>query len=218
MIGIDPSQVHTVRQLILASTSPYRRDLLARLRLPFEVVRPEVDEAPLDGETPEARARRLSLAKAQAVATRYPQALVIGSDQVAALGNHVLDKPGNAENARAQLAALSGNTARFHTGCALLGSEAQLELQHLDITSVTFRSLTAAEIAHYVETEQPFDCAGASKVEGLGIALLAQIDSVDPTALIGLPLIWLAGALRVAGWRPGDPALALDLEAKARLR
>jgi septum formation protein len=218
MIGIDLPQVHTVRQLILASTSPYRRDLLARLRLPFDVVRPEVDEAELEGEGPEARARRLSLAKAQAVAERYPQALVIGSDQVAALGAHILDKPGNADNARAQLATLSGNTARFFTGCAFVGCEARLELVHIDVTSVTFRSLTAAEIAHYVATEQPFDCAGASKVEGLGIALLEQIDSVDPTALIGLPLIWVAGALRAAGWRSGDPVPPQDPPAKGRSR
>jgi septum formation protein len=169
--------------LILASTSPYRRLLLERLRLPFEVVRPEVAEDAVPGETPIDRAGRLSLAKATAVAHRHPGAIVIGSDQVAALGDRVLDKPGDAATCREQLAALSGRTAHFFTGCAV-GNDV-----HIDTTSVVFRRLGAEEIARYVDTERPFDCAGGFKVEALGISLFERVDSSDPTALIGLPLI-----------------------------
>lgn len=180
--------------LILASTSPYRRALLERLRLPFKVVRPEVAEDHLPGEQPIERARRLSLLKAKTVADRHPGAVVIGSDQVCALGDRILDKPGDAARCRAQLSALSGNTAHFFTGCAV-GSGV-----HVDTTSVVFRSLDAHEIARYVESEQPFDCAGGFKVEALGISLFERVESSDPTALVGLPLIWLAAALRAAGF------------------
>lgn len=187
-------------QLILASTSRYRRALLERLAIPFTAVAPEVPEEPLPAELPADRALRLSIDKAQAVAERYPHALVIGSDQVACEGHRVLGKPGDAARCRAQLKSLSGAGASFHTGCALIGLEASLRLVHLDTTTVCFRSLTDAEIARYVERERPFDCAGGFKAEALGISLFESIESVDPTALIGLPLIWLADALRRAGF------------------
>lgn len=186
--------------LILASTSRYRRALLERIALPFEAIAPELDESPVPGEAPAERAARLSLAKALAVAHRHPRAIVIGSDQVAALGDRVLDKPGDEETCRAQLALLSGNTAHFFTGCAVVGIEAQVRLEHLDTTTVSFRTLGDDEIRRYVTREQPLDCAGGFKVEALGITLFDRIESSDPTALIGLPLIWLAGALRQAGY------------------
>jgi septum formation protein len=187
--------------LILASTSPYRRELLARLRLAFEAMPSGVPEERIDGESPADHALRLALAKAQAIAGRHPGALVIGADQVAAAGARVLDKPGDAAHCRAQLAALSGKTARFYTACAVLGVGAGVRLAHVDTTTVVFRSLTADEIERYVACEQPYDCAGGFKAEALGIALFECIESQDPTALIGLPLIWLAGALRGAGYR-----------------
>jgi septum formation protein len=188
-----------VPQLILASTSPYRRELLARLAVDFEVVAPEVPEEHLSGESPPDRALRLATAKAQAVSARQPQALVLGSDQVAACGGEVLDKPGDARRCREQLQRLSGHTAYFYTACVLLGARAGLHLAHLDTTTVLFRELSVSEIERYVAREQPFDCAGGFRAEGLGIALFDGIESQDPTALIGLPLIWLAGALRAAG-------------------
>jgi septum formation protein len=190
-----------VPALILASASPYRRELLARLGLPFEAVSPEVSETHTGAESPADRALRLALAKAHAVARRHPAAVVIGSDQVAAVGEEVLDKPGDAARARAQLASLSGRAARFYTACAVLGSSAGVPLAHVDTTTVVFRALSANEIERYVAREQPYDCAGAFKVEALGISLLECIESQDPTALIGLPLIWLAGALRGAGFQ-----------------
>lgn len=186
--------------LVLASTSPYRRELLARLRLAFETIPPEVPEESLEGESPADRSLRLALAKAQAVARRHPGALVIGSDQVAAAGDRVLGKPGDAAQCRAQLAVLSGRTARFYTACALLGVGAGVRLAHVDTTTVVFRTLSPAEIERYVACEQPYDSAGGFKAEGLGVALFECIESQDPTALIGLPLIWLAGALRGAGY------------------
>jgi septum formation protein len=186
--------------LILASTSPYRRLLLERFGLPFETVRPRVGEEHIAGESPADRAMRLAVAKAEDVATRYPTSVVVGSDQVAASGHKVLDKPGNAANCRAQLATLSGTDARFYTGCAVIGPAGSVRLVHVDTTTVFFRSLSAKEIDRYVEREKPFDCAGGFKVEALGIALFESIESQDPTALIGLPLIWLASALRRAGY------------------
>jgi septum formation protein len=189
-----------VQPLILASTSRYRRSLLERIAPPFEVHSPQVDEVPLAGEAPRARAVRLSLEKAQAIAERHPKAIVIGSDQVAALGNQVLDKPGDEDKCRAQLTALSGRTAQFFTGCAVIGIDAELRYEHLDTTTVTFRVLTETEIRRYVAREKPFDCAGGFKVEALGITLFERVESSDPTALIGLPLIWLASALRKAGY------------------
>jgi septum formation protein len=189
-----------VQPLILASTSRYRRSLLERIAPPFDVVSPGVDEAPRPGEAPRARAVRLSLEKARAAADRHPRAIVIGSDQVAALGEHVLDKPGDEETCRAQLTALSGRSAQFFTGCAVVGIEAGLTLEHLDTTTVAFRMLSDTEIRRYIAREQPLDCAGGFKVEALGITLFERIESNDPTALIGLPLIWLASALRRAGY------------------
>jgi septum formation protein len=186
--------------LILASSSAYRRELLARFRLAFESIPPEVPEVHLEGESPADRSLRLALAKAQAVARLHPGALVIGSDQVAAVGERLLGKPGDAARCRDQLGALSGKTARFYTACALLGVNAGLRLAHVDTTTVVFRTLSAAEIERYVACEQPYDCAGGFKAEGLGVALFESIESQDPTALIGLPLIWLAGALRGAGY------------------
>ena len=186
--------------LILGSTSPYRCALLQRLGLDFTVERPETSEAYLSGESPADRALRLSLAKAQAVAARHPQAVVIGSDQVASAGSQVLDKPGDPATARAQLAALSGASAKFYTGCAVVGPSGSVRLTHLDTTTVFFRSLSKTEIERYVEREKPFDCAGGFKAEALGITLFESIESTDPTALIGLPLIWVACALRRAGY------------------
>ncbi len=186
--------------LILASTSPYRRQLLERFDIDFETVAPEVTEEHVDGELPVDRAARLALAKALAVADRYPDAVVIGSDQVAAAGSRILDKPGNAATSRAQLAALSGTTARFYTGCAVVKPSSSVRLTHVDTTTVYFRPLTTGEIGRYVEREKPFDCAGGFKAEALGAALFESIESSDPTALIGLPLIWLSGALRRAGF------------------
>jgi len=186
--------------LVLASTSPYRRALLARLALPFDVVAPEVTEEEVAAEPPAERARRLARAKAQAVAHQYPDAIVLGSDQVACLGDRVLHKSAHAAGCREQLAALSGNSARFHTACAIIGTHARVDLAHVDTTTVAVRALGADEIERYIAREQPFDCAGSFKVESLGIALMERIDSSDPTALIGLPLIWVAQALRSCGY------------------
>jgi septum formation protein len=188
-----------VPELILASTSAYRRALLERLGLTFSAEPPQTAEDALPGELPQDLALRLAIAKAQAVAARHPQALVVGSDQVAASGSKVLEKPGDEARCRAQLATASGTSARFHTGCALIGPG--VRLVHLDTTTVTFRALGAEEIERYVARERPLDCAGGFRAEGLGISLFESIESRDPTALIGLPLIWLAGALRRAGLR-----------------
>lgn len=192
--------METMPELILASTSPYRRSLLERLGIPFTALPPQTPEDPLPGELPPDRALRLAIAKAQAIATRRPDAVVIGSDQVAAMGSTVLEKPGDAARCRAQLTAASGSSARFHTGCAVIGPRAGVRLVHLDTTTVFFRSLTEQEIERYVARERPLDCAGGFRVEGLGISLFESIESRDPTALIGLPLIWLACALRRAGF------------------
>lgn len=186
-------------ELILASTSRYRRSLLERLGIVFTAVPPETPEDALAGELPPDRALRLAIAKAQAVATHRPDAVVIGSDQVAAVGSKILDKPGDAARCRAQLATASGSSARFHTACAVIAPRAGIRMVHIDTTTVFFRSLTEQEIERYVEVERPFDCAGGFRVEGRGIALFESIESRDPTALIGLPLIWLACALRRAG-------------------
>jgi septum formation protein len=190
-----------VPALILASTSPYRRELLTRLGVAFEVMAPRVSESHIAGESPADRALRLAQEKARAVAREHPEALVIGSDQVAAGADGVLDKPGDAARSRVQLAGLSGHSARFYTACAVHGERASVHLAHVDTTTVMFRVLSADEIERYVARERPFDCAGGFKVEALGVALFDYIESVDPTALIGLPLIWLAGALRASGYR-----------------
>lgn len=186
--------------LILASTSPFRRELLERLGLAFTVENPEVDEAHLQGEPPTERALRLAAAKAEAVAVRHPRAVVIGSDQVAAAGGVILDKPGTVERAQQQLKHLSGSQARFHTACAVRWHNTGYSVNHLETVTVAIRDLTAAEIENYIAKEQPLNCAGSFKSEGLGIALFSRIESEDPTALVGLPLIWLAGALRQAGY------------------
>lgn len=184
--------------LILASTSRYRRELLERLRLPFHVARPDVDETPLAGEAPPALALRLARAKALAIAAQHPESWIIGSDQVAALESQALGKPGTRENAISQLNSMSGREIRFHTAVCLARGETVLEA--LDTTLVRFRSLEADEIIRYVDAEQPLDCAGSFKSEGLGIVLFEQIESHDPTALVGLPLIALSKMLRKAGF------------------
>lgn len=186
-------------RLILASTSRYRRDLLERLRLPFEVVAPAVDEAPLPGEVPRRLAERLALAKAQAVAAVHAAAVVIGSDQVAELDGQAIGKPLTHERAVAQLTAMSGRQVIFHTAVAVVCRERGFARGLLAPVAVTFRELGAGEIEDYLCTEQPYDCAGSAKSEGLGIALLAAIESDDPTALIGLPLIRTCTLLREVG-------------------
>jgi septum formation protein len=188
--------------LILASTSVYRRELLARLRLPFECVSPGVDEAPLPGEAPAALAQRLALAKAQAVSVLHHNAVVIGSDQVAELNGQAIGKPHTHERAVAQLHTMRGQTVVFHTAVAVVRASAGYARTLLAPVTVTFRHLSDAEIEHYLRTEQPYDCAGSAKSEALGIALLDAIDSDDPTALIGLPLIRTCALLREAGVDP----------------
>lgn len=186
-------------RLILASTSIYRRELLARLRLPFETIRPHTDESALAGETPGALAQRLAEAKATEIAALHPEAWVIGSDQVAELDGKALGKPGGREAAIAQLTHMSGRAVQFRTGVCLsrAGQPSQVAL---DTTTVRFRALDAGEIARYVDAEQPYDCAGSFKCEGLGIVLFDAIETVDPTALVGLPLISTARLLRNAGF------------------
>jgi septum formation protein len=187
------------RRLVLGSTSRYRRALLERFGVPFDVAAPGVDEAPLPGERPAETALRLSEAKARAVAARFPDALVIGSDQVADCDGSPVGKPGDRERAFAQLRALSGRTVVFHTGVALVDARSgRCRSELVDIAS-TFRTLSDGEILAYLDREQPWDCAGSVKSEGPGIALFERIASDDPTALIGLPLIAVARLLRAEG-------------------
>jgi septum formation protein len=188
--------------LILGSTSRYRRELLERLHLPFEVVAPGVDETPLADEAPAALALRLALSKAQAVARLHPQAVVIGSDQVADLGGQAIGKPGTHERAVAQLQQLRGRQAIFQTAVAVVRADMGFVQVLLAPVVVRFRPLSDAEIEHYLRLEQPYDCAGSAKCETLGIALLESIHSDDPTALIGLPLIRTCHMLRAAGLDP----------------
>jgi septum formation protein len=188
--------------LILASTSRYRRDLLGRLRLPFTVEAPHVDETPAPGETPAALAQRLAIAKAQAVAERHPGAVVIGSDQVADLDGEAIGKPGDHARAVAQLMRMSGRRVVFQTAVAVARAERGFAQVRLAPVVVRFRALTADEIERYLRLEQPYDCAGSAKSETLGIALLDAIDSDDPTALVGLPLIRTCALLRAAGLDP----------------
>ncbi len=188
--------------LILASTSRYRRELLERLRLPFEVVAPLVDETPLPGEAPAALAQRLALAKAQAVAAQRPDAVVIGSDQVADLDGEPIGKPGTHGRAVAQLQRMRGRRITFQTAVAVVRADRAYARVQLAPVGVSFRRLSDTEIEHYLRTEQPYDCAGSAKCETLGIALLDSIDSDDPTALIGLPLIRTCALLREAGLDP----------------
>lgn len=187
--------------VILASTSRYRRELLARLGLAFEVAPPGVDEGVLAGEPPPARAARLAMAKARAIAVRHPESVVIGSDQVAAQGELIFDKPGESHIACAQLEQLAGREAQFHTAVAILCEARGFAATHLDTTRVLFRALGREEISRYVERERPLDTAASMKSEALGIALLERIESIDPTALVGLPLIWVAATLRQLGCR-----------------
>ena len=188
--------------LILGSTSRYRSELLARLRLPFEVQTPNVDETPLAGEMPAALAMRLALAKAKEVSARFPQAVVIGSDQVADLDGQPVGKPGTHQRAVEQLRAMSGRSVVFQTAVAVVRLDAGVVLSALVPVTVRFRPLSDAEIEHYLRAEQPYDCAGSAKSEGLGIALLDRIESTDPTALVGLPLIETCRLLRAAGLDP----------------
>lgn len=189
-----------MRPLILASTSPYRRELLARLRLPFETLAPDVDESALPGETPAALAERLALAKARAVATLRPDAIVIGSDQVADLDGEALGKPGSHERAAAQLRRMSGRETIFQTAVAVV-APGLAAIERAEV-KVRMRELTDAAIEAYLRTDQPYDCAGSAKVESLGIALLDAVESDDPTALVGLPLIRTCALLRRAGLEP----------------
>ncbi|EER61292.1 maf protein [Acidovorax delafieldii 2AN] len=186
------------RPLVLGSTSRYRRELLSRLNLPFETAAPHVDETPLAGETPRALALRLALAKAHAVARQYSQAVVIGSDQVADLHGTPLGKPGTHERAVAQLRQMSGQTVVFQTAVAVVCAATGFEQVDLAPVEVRFRALSDSEIERYLRIEEPYDCAGSAKSEGLGIALLDAIVSDDPTALIGLPLIRTCRMLRAA--------------------
>ena len=205
MIAVAPPAEGPGRTLVLGSTSRYRRELLERLHIPFDVESPEVDETPHSGESPRALALRLALAKARAVAQRRPQAVVIGSDQVADLHGDPLGKPGTHERAVEQLRRMRGQTVVFQTAIAVVCAATGFEQVDLAAVSVQFRSLDDGlddnEIEHYLRTEQPYDCAGAAKSEGLGIALLRQIDNDDPTALVGLPLIRTCRMIRAAGVR-----------------
>ncbi len=189
-------------RLILASTSRYRNELLQRLHVPFEVVAPDVDESALPGEAPAPLAERLALAKARAVAASFTNAVVIGSDQVAELDGAPIGKPHTHERAVAQLRTMSGRRVLFHTAVAVVRQDRGFARSLLASVAVTFRALGEAEIEHYLRVEQPYDCAGSAKCEGLGIALLAAIESDDPTALIGLPLIRTCALLREAGLDP----------------
>jgi len=192
-------------RLILASTSRYRRELLARLRLPFEVVAPYVDEAPQPGEAPAALAQRLALAKARAVAALHPDAVVIGSDQVADLDGTPIGKPGTHDRAVEQLHQMSGRSVVFQTAVAVVCAARGFAAATLVPVTVRFRHLDDAEIEHYLQNEQPYDCAGSARSESLGIALLDAIESDDPTALVGLPLIRTSALLREAGIDPLHP-------------
>lgn len=188
-------------KIVLASTSAYRRMLLERFGIPFEVASPDVDETPLRGEAPAVTAERLAAAKAHAVAPRFRDALVVGSDQVAYLGNEIYGKPGTVERAIDQLRTMSGKTVIFHTALAVLNTRTGAMRSEGVPTRVTFRELSDDEIVRYVEKERPLDCAGSAKSEGLGVTLLESLSGDDPTALIGLPLIALSRLLRAEGVR-----------------
>ena len=196
---MTPSSTPLARTVVLGSTSRYRSELLSRLNLPFEVAAPDVDETPRPDETPRALALRLALAKAKTVAEQYPEAVVIGSDQVADLNGWPLGKPGTHERAVAQLRQMRGQTVIFQTALAVVCLASGFEQADLAEVRVQFRNLSDQEIENYLRAEQPYDCAGSAKSEGLGIALLDAIDNDDPTALIGLPLIRTARMLRAAG-------------------
>lgn len=200
-MSAPPHPAHSTlqRKLILGSTSPYRRELLSRLRVPFDTARPDVDETPLPDEAPATLARRLALAKAREVAHRFPEAVVIGSDQVADLEGQPLGKPGTHERAVAQLRRMRGQTVVFQTAVAVVCAATGFEQLDLAAVKVVFRDLDDQEIERYLRAEEPYDCAGSAKSEGLGIALLSRIDNDDPSALVGLPLIRTCHMLRAAG-------------------
>ncbi len=189
----------TYRKLILGSTSPYRRELLARLRVPFEVAAPDVDETPHAGETPKQLACRLAMAKARAVAAQFPDCVVIGSDQVADLDGKTLGKPGTHARATVQLRQMRGQTVIFQTAVAVVCHETGFAQMDLAQVKVLFRDLSDDEIETYLLAETPYDCAGSAKSEGLGIALLESIENDDPSALVGLPLIRTCRMIRAAG-------------------
>ena len=189
----------THRKLVLGSTSPYRRELLKRLRIPFEVAAPHVDETPQATETPKQLACRLAMAKARAVAAQFPACVVIGSDQVADLDGQALGKPGNHARAIAQLQQMRGKTVIFQTAVAVVCVETGFAQMDLAPVKVKFRDLTDTEIEAYLQAETPYDCTGSAKSEGLGIALLEAIDNDDPTALVGLPLIRTCRMIQAAG-------------------
>jgi septum formation protein len=192
-----PNNVENRPQIVLASTSPFRKELLSKLGLPFDTANPAVDESPLPRETPSETALRLSEAKARAVAPFYPGALIIGSDQVASLDGQTFGKPGTHENAIRQLQMLRGRNVEFFTGLCLLNARTGVAHLRGIPTQVTFRNLGDDEIVNYLRREQPYNCAGSAKSEGLGIAIIARIDGEDPNALIGLPLIALCDLLRL---------------------
>jgi septum formation protein len=198
------------RRLILGSTSRYRRELLERLRIPFAVAAPDVDETPGTNEAPAALAVRLALAKAHAVAAQHPEAIVIGSDQVADLDGAPIGKPGTHERAVEQLRRMSGRSLVFQTAVAVVCKASTYEAADLAPVRVQFRPLTDAQIERYLRLETPYDCAGSAKSETLGIALLDAIESDDPTALVGLPLIRTCRLLRGAGLEPLESASAED--------
>jgi septum formation protein len=189
-----------VPRLVLASTSSYRRQLLERFGIPFTVAGPNVDESPLPGESAVDLVQRLARDKAEAVAQRHSKSLIIGSDQLALCGRDVLGKPGSGERAVAQLKSLSGQRVTFNTAVCVLNSETRASEGHLDVTTVHFRQLTDDEIKRYVSRDKPYDCAGGFKIEALGVSLFSRVESQDPTGLVGLPLIWLAAALRRNGY------------------
>lgn len=195
----DPSSDTPSRALILGSTSRYRHELLSRLGVPFEAIAPNVDETPRAGEKPADLALRLAIEKARNVAQRHPQAVVIGSDQVADLAGEPLGKPGTHERAVAQLRRMRGQTVVFQTALAVVCQASGFERSDIAAVRVVFRDLSDGEIERYLRAEQPYDCAGSAKSEGLGIALLERIDNDDPTALVGLPLIRTCRLIRAAG-------------------
>jgi septum formation protein len=192
--------------LVLASASRYRRELLTPFAPDLKQEAADVDESPQAGEAPAGLAARLASAKAEAVAARHTDAIVIGSDQVAALGDIALGKPGNHQSAASQLAACSGESVCFYTAVAVIHQDAGFSELHTDITVVSFRELSSAEIDHYLRIDEPWDCAGSFRAEGLGAVLFDAMETHDPSAIIGLPMIWLLGALRRAGFDPiGTP-------------
>ncbi|CAH1906409.1 m(7)GTP pyrophosphatase [Candidatus Nitrotoga sp. HW29] len=187
------------QSLILASTSVYRRELLERLKIPFQIAAPDIDETSLPGESAKQVAWRLSREKARAVATHYPDALIIGSDQVALLGEEQLDKPLTHENAVRQLRTMRGHSITFYTALTLLNARNDETQTEIATNCVSFRNFSDDEIESYLRKEQPYHCAGSAKSEGLGIALISRMEGDDPTALIGLPLIQLVSMLKAQG-------------------